>query len=118
MVYVLSASGKPLMPTKRFGHVRRMLRSGRAKVVRRTPFTIQLTYEGTAYTQPVSLGVDAGSKHIGLSATTGTSVLYEADLELRNDITGLLSARRESRRSRRSRKTRYRDPPDSGKEGL
>ena len=110
MVYVLSASGKPLMPTKRFGHVRRILRGGRAKVVRRTPFTIQLTYDGTAYTQPISLGVDAGSKHIGLSATTETSVLYEADLELRNDITGLLSARRESRRSRRSRKTRYRKP--------
>ena len=70
MVYVLSASGNPLMPTRRFGHVRRMLRSGRAKVVRRTPFTIQLMYESTAYTQPVSLGVDAGSKHIGVSATT------------------------------------------------
>ena len=58
MVYVLSASGKPLMPTKRFGHVRRILRGGRAKVVRRTPFTIQLTYDGTAYTQPISLGVN------------------------------------------------------------
>ena len=110
MVYVLSASGNPLMPTRRFGHVRRMLRSGRAKVVRRTPFTIQLMYESTAYTQPVSLGVDAGSKHIGVSATTEKSVLYEADIELRNDIAGLLSARREARRSRRSRKTRYRGP--------
>ena len=85
------------MPTRRFGHVRRMLRSGRAKVVRRTPFTIQLMYESTAYTQPVSLGVDAGSKHIGVSATTEKSVLYEADIELRNDIAGLLSARREAR---------------------
>lgn len=110
MVYVLSASGKPLMPTRRFGHVRRMLGSGKAKVVRRTPFTIQLMYESTTYTQPVSLGVDAGSKHVGLSATTEKSVLFEEDLELRNDITGLLSARRESRRTRRSRKTRYRKP--------
>ena len=110
MVYVLSASGNPLMPTKRYGHVRRMLRDGRARAVRRTPFTIQLTYEGTAYTQPVSLGVDAGSRHIGLSASTERSVLYEADVELRNDIVGLLSTRREARRTRRSRRTRYRKP--------
>ena len=110
MVYVLHASGVPLMPTKRYGHVRRMLRAGRAKIVRRTPFTIQLTYEGTSYTQPVSLGVDAGSKHIGISATTEKSVLYEADVELRGDIVELLSTRREARRARRNRKTRYRKP--------
>ena len=110
MVYVLDAEGKPLMPTGRHGHVRRMLRAGNAKVARRTPFTIQLTYESPSYKQPVSLGVDAGSKHIGISAATERSVLYEADVELRNDIAGLLSTRREARRTRRSRKTRYRKP--------
>lgn len=110
MVYVLSMEGKPLMPTKRYRHVRRMLRDGRARVIRRTPFTVQLMYKGKTCTQPVSLGVDAGSKHIGISATTEKSVLYEADVELRNDIVELLSTRRQYRRTRRSRKTRYRKP--------
>ena len=110
MVYVLSASGTPLMPTQRYGHVRRMLRDGKAKVVRRTPFTIQLTYESTTYTQPVSLGIDTGSKHIGVSAATEDTELYAGEVELRDDISGNLTARRQYRRGRRSRKTRYRKP--------
>ena len=110
MVYVLDKNGHPLMPTNRHGKVRRMLRSGNAKVIRRCPFTIQLLYNGTDYTQPVSLGIDAGSRHIGVSATTETKVLYEADVTLRNDIVDLLSTRREARRTRRNRKTRYRKP--------
>ena len=110
MVYVLSAAGTPLMPTQRYGHVRRMLRSGRAKVVRRTPFTMQLTYESTSYVQPVSLGIDTGSKHIGVSAVTESRELYAGQVELRDDISGNLTARRQYRRSRRSRKTRYSKP--------
>lgn len=73
----------------------------------RIPFTIQLDYDTTDYTQPVSLGVDAGSKHIGISATTSDKELYAADVELRNDIVDKLSTRREQRRTRRSR-LRYR----------
>jgi len=110
MVYVISQNGKPLMPTIRYGKVRHLLKEGLARVVKRCPFTIQLQYESTSYTQNVNLGVDAGSRHIGISATTETKVLYEADIELRNDIVDLLSTRREARRARRSRKTRYRKP--------
>ena len=40
MVYVLDKDGKPLMPTERHGKVRHMLKDGRAKVVKQTPFTI------------------------------------------------------------------------------
>lgn len=109
MVYVISKDGQPLMPTERYGKVRRLLKSGMAKVVRRTPFTIQLQYEtATKITQPISLGVDAGSKHIGLSATTEKKVLYEADVEIRDDIVNLLASRRENRKGRRFRKTRHR----------
>jgi len=64
------------MPTVRYGRVRRLLKEGRATVVRKCPFTVQLTYESTTYTQDVHLGVDAGSKHIGISATTETKELY------------------------------------------
>lgn len=108
MVYVLNKDGQPLMPTKNHAKVRVLLKTGKAKVVKKFPFVIQLMYESTKYTQDVVLGVDAGSKHIGLSATTKDKVLYEADVELRNDIVNLLSTRRQNRRTRRNRKTRYR----------
>lgn len=108
MVYVLNRDGIPLMPTRRHGKVRKMLKNGQAKAVKRCPFTIQLLYYTTNYTQPVNLGIDAGSKHTGVCATTEKEELYSADVELRQDITELLSARRENRRTRRSRKTRYR----------
>jgi N6-L-threonylcarbamoyladenine synthase len=111
MVYVLDINGQPLMPTERYGKVRRMLKSGKAKVVKRCPFVIQLSYTtSTREIQNVSLGVDAGSKHIGISATTESKVLYESEVELRSDITELLSARREMRSARRNRKTRHRKP--------
>lgn len=110
MVYVLNENGQPLMPTENHAKVRVLLRQGKAKVVNNCPFTIQLLYSSTNYTQPVTLGVDAGSKHIGLSATTEDKELYAADVELRNDIVKLLATRRTSRRSRRNRKTRYHKP--------
>ena len=97
------------MPTERFGKVRRMLKNSLAHVVRRIPFTIQLDYDTTDFTQPITLGIDAGSKHVGVSATTTEKELYAADVELRNDIVDKLSTRREQRRTRRSR-LRYRKP--------
>ena len=108
MVYVISKNGQPLMPMENHAKVRILLRTGRVKVINRCPFTIQLLYESTAYTQNISLGVDAGSKHIGLSATNKTKVYFEAEALPRTDIVELLSTRREQRRSRRNRKTRYR----------
>ncbi len=108
MVYVISKDGHPLMSTARHGNVRRMLASGSAVIVKRCSFTIRLLYDAGDATQPVSLGIDAGSKHIGVSATTEGRVLYEADIELRNDIVDLLASRRELRHGRRNRKTRYR----------
>ena len=106
-MYVLNIEREPLMPCKP-AKARKLLRDGKAKVVQRTPFTIQLLYGSSGYKQAISLGIDAGSKMIGLSATTEDKVLFEAEVELRNDITKLLATRRELRRSRRGRKTRYR----------
>ena len=81
-VFVVSKSGKPLMPTKRLGKVRRLLKSGKAKVFRYEPFTIQLLYETTEYTQEVTLGVDAGYQTVGFSATTKTEELISGELKL------------------------------------
>lgn len=110
VVYVINKDGQPLMPTTRCGKVRRMLNSNKAKVVKRCPFTIQLLYETTDFVQPVSLGVDAGSDKLGISATTETKELYASEVKLRNDISKNLVVRSEARRSRRNRKTRYRKP--------
>lgn len=108
MVYVVSKNGQPIMPTEDNRKVRLLLESGKAKVVRRTPFTIQLLSTSHCYMQDVTLGVDAGSKHVGLSATTKKKELFAAELRPRNDVVKLMSARRELRRSRRNRTTRYR----------
>ena len=106
MVYVLNNQGNPLMPCKE-AKARKLLKQNKAIVAKYEPFTIQLTFECENQTQEVSLGVDAGSKHIGVSATTEKQVLYEADVEPRNDIVDKLSSRREARRTRRNR-LRYR----------
>lgn len=94
----------PCSPRK----ARILLKNKKAKVVKRTPFTIQLLYGSSGYKQPISLGVDTGTKHVGLSATTKNQVLLEAEVQLRTDIQELLATRRQFRRSRRNRNTRYR----------
>lgn len=108
MVYILSKNGTPIMPTNNHAKVRLLLKHGKAKIVKRTPFIIQLLSSSKTYKQDVTLGIDAGSKHVGMSATTSKQELFIAELRPRNDVVELLSTRRELRRSRRSRKTRYR----------
>ena len=111
LVYVLKQNGQPLMPTERFGKVRRLLKEGKAKVVRREPFTIKLLYEPeTDVVQECYCGVDTGSKHIGVAVVGNDKVLYQSQTELRSDIKKRMERRRVFRRNRRYRKTRYRKP--------
>lgn len=109
MVYVQDIDGKPLMPTTRHGKVRRLLKEDKAVVVNLCPFTIRLTYISTNYKQEVTLGVDVGTRNIGLSATTKSKELYASEVIIRSDIVDLLATRREHRRTRRNR-LRYREP--------
>lgn len=108
MIYVLNIEGQPLMPCKE-AKARKLLKQNKAKIYKREPFTIQLLFVCENQTQDITLGVDSGSKHIGLSATTKEKELYAADVELRNDIVELLATRRQNRRTRRTR-LRYRKP--------
>lgn len=85
-----------------------MLKEGKAKVVKMIPFTIPLLYGSSGYKQEVSLGIDTGAQHLGVSATTEQTVLFEAEVLPRNDIQKLLATRRQYRHARRNRKTRYR----------
>mgnify|MGYP000944780001 CR=1 FL=1 len=110
-VYVISKDGQPLMPTTRFGKVRRLLRDKKAKVVRSCPFTIKLLYEPeNLVVQEVVLGQDTGSKHVGTACVSNDKVLYQSEVALRDDIKKKMDNRRSSRRNRRYRKTRYRKP--------
>lgn len=106
-VYVLNCHGQPLMPCQP-RKARGLLKEGKAKVVKMVPFTIQHLYGSSGYKQDISLGVDAGTQHIGVSATTERAVLFEAEVQPRTDIQELLATRSQFRRARRSRKTRYR----------
>jgi len=109
LVYVLNIDGQPLMPTNRHGKVKHLLKTGKAKVIKRCPFTIKLLYETNNYTQDLILGVDTGS---GTFATTVSrnngDIVYLSEVILRNDITDKMTRRKMYRQNRRSRKTRYR----------
>ncbi len=108
MVYVISQNKKPLMPCSNT-IARLLLKQGKAKVKRREPFTIKLTYETTNYTQELSLGVDTGSGTIGTAVSKNNGdIVYMSEIIVRNDITEKMVQRAEYRKNRRNRKTRYR----------
>jgi len=106
-VYVLNNDRKPLMPTNP-AKARILLKTSKAKVVSRTPFTIKLTYNSLNYTQKIIAGMDTGSKHIGCAAIRNNAILYQSETEIRQDVSGKMQQRAMYRRTRRSRKTRYR----------
>ena len=109
VVYVLNKRGKPLMPCSP-RKARVLLRENKARVVKRTPFTIQLIMAGGETRQSITLGVDSGYSGIGLSAVTDKQEIYSAQVNLRTDMVKLNSERRQYRRFRRYRKTWYRKP--------
>ena len=108
MVYVISQKNKPLMPCSS-PIARLLLKLGRAKVKKREPFTIKLTYETTNYIQNLTLGVDTGSGTIGTAVSNDNSdIVYMSEVIVRNDIMDKMTQRRKYRKNRRGRKTRYR----------
>ena len=106
-VAVLNRRGKPLMPCSP-RKARILLASGKATVETVTPFVIRLTAATGQTTQDITLGVDSGYLHIGLSAVSEKEEVYSADVTLRSDIVKLNSERSAYRRNRRGRKTWYR----------
>lgn len=111
VVYVLDVNGNPMMPTSRFGKVRRLLKDKKAKVIRRNPFTIKLLYKTETYVvQSCVLGIDTGSAHVGTAVYSKGKILYISQVNIRNDIKSKMDDRRGYRRGRRFRHTRYRKP--------
>ena len=109
MVYVLNIDGKPLMPCSSV-IARLLLKQGKAKVKRRTPFTIQLLYKtDTEYVQPLTHGLDSGSSKVGSAVSDEKgNIVYMSQVEIRNDVSKKMQQRSKYRRNRRNRKTRYR----------
>ena len=106
-VYVISKNGERLMPTTRLGRVRHLLKEGKAHITKRKPFTIQLNYESTAYTQEIELCVDTGAQHIGVSVKSESREYSSIQFDLLPDEKERHDDCRKYRRTRRNRK-RYR----------
>jgi len=104
LVYVQAPDGKPLMPTKRFGKVRKLLKAKKAIVVISNPFTIRLLVEPSGRNvQPVTAGIDPGRTNIGIACVTDNGdCLFNGTLETRNkEIKGLMSKRKQHRQASR-----------------
>lgn len=111
LAFVLNRHGKPLMPCKS-QKAKKLLKLGKAKVARRSPFTIKLTCGSSGYKQELTAGMDTGSKVIGTAVLRESGqVVYQAETHLRGEeIKAKMDQRRMYRRTRRERKTRYRKP--------
>src|ERR1035437_5700560 len=109
MVYVINKNGNPLMPCKE-AKAAHLLRDGKAKCIKRTPFAIKLLWDCEENVQEVVAGMDSGSKSIGCAATANGEVVYQSEIHIRQDVSKKMTQRSTYRRNRRSRKTRYRQP--------
>lgn len=97
------------MPTHKLGKVRRLIKEGKAKIVKHNPFTIQLLYATSAYVQPIELDMDAGYQHIGLSIKSEKREYVSEQYDLLSDEKLKHDDARQYRRTRRNR-LRYRAP--------
>jgi hypothetical protein len=107
-VLVINKHGQPLMPTS-CRRARLLLSSGKAKIVGRDPFTIQLNYGSSGYKQEVTLGIDAGYQYIGFSAITESHELIGGELKLLDGVSERITERSKYRKQRRNR-LRHRAP--------
>jgi len=103
LVYVRNKDGKKLMPCKP-AKARKLLRDGKAKVVNRCPFTIQLQWDCEENVQEVIVGIDKGGSVTGFSCVANGKILMSGEIHHRTDIKDKMDARRANRRNRRSRK--------------
>ena len=108
-VCVLSNSGERLMPTIRLGKVRRLLKDGKAKIVKHHPFTIQLLYDSKTNTQPIEICEDVGYNYIGISVKSESHEYVSAQYDTLQDEKACHDSCRKLRRTRRNR-LRYRKP--------
>ena len=108
IVYVLNQRNQPLMPCKH-KRAKQLVKEGKAKVVKRLPFTIQLTKATGEAKQIINLGIDTGFGNIGFSATTKKAELICGTLILDEKTKERLQERKMYRKNKRN-KLWYRKP--------
>lgn len=106
-VFVLNFDGSPLMPCSP-RTARLKLKKGEATVVNGVHFTIKLTKQVSSYTQDIIIGIDCGTKFIGVSIISRNKELKSMEVKLRTNVSQLIEDNRSYRRTRRRNKTRYR----------
>lgn len=103
MVYVVNKHNKPLMPTARYGHVRKLLKVKLAVPICNNPFTIKLKYDTPDIVQDLWLGIDAGRENIGVGVSKENGeCVFLSELKTNNrSIKKNMDVRRQHRRARR-----------------
>jgi hypothetical protein len=84
-----------------------LLDRGEARVVRKMPFTIKLLYGSSDYKQEIVGGMDTGSKKIGCAVVANGEVVYQSEVQVKQNVSKKMKQRLMYRRTRRSR-LRYR----------
>jgi 5-methylcytosine-specific restriction endonuclease McrA len=108
LVFVKAIDGRNLMPCTP-SKARKLLRDGKAKAVKHTPFTIQLLFKCENQIQEVTVGVDKGAKVTGFACIGNRKLLISGEIYHRQGVKKKMEERRGCRRARRSRKW-YRKP--------
>lgn len=121
-IYVLNADGTPLMPIHSFGRARRMVKSGKARIIRSKPFTLQMNRQIENPSVDICImGVDPGRTNIGMCVTDSEGrILFASDVVTRNKtIRKLLLERKKMRQASRrgERKARQRRAASCDKTG-
>ena len=111
-MHVLDKNGKPLMPTTRYSHIRKLIKQNLAVVVNNNPFTIRLKYNiKDPKIQNLFLKLDTGRENIGIAVTDENTCYFRGNFETNNkNVTKNVSERKmyrvERRHNRRVRKQR------------
>ena len=108
-IYVLDSNGKPLMPTKRLGMVRRWLKSSQAHWYKNSRDIIQFERPIAHHLQKITQGCDLGD-HLGISAIANKQEIYSSESYCDSkQAHKRMQERKMYRRTRRNR-LRYRAP--------
>ena len=84
-VYVINKTGNPLMPCSP-AKAKHLLKAGKAKCIQKTPFTIKLLWNCEENTQEIVAGMDTGSKVIGCATVANGKVVYQSEVQIRQDV--------------------------------
>jgi len=108
MIFVLNKNKQPLSPCHS-AVARKLLKTGKAVIHKKYPFTIRLKELKASENKAVfRLKIDYGSRYTGLAILNGSKVIWLAQILHKINIKSNMDSRRSLRRSRRNRKTRYR----------